>query len=397
MTLRKYFTIIFISFSICVSFISGCSSEQLPAQEEAREYVINKRTGKIHDPSCSSVSLMSEKNKLFVSDTLLNLLKQDYVICRRCRAGIKKSGTGETLDRLLHGNLYADDVKITASCEDYLRAIDEMGEWYVNHVPTYASGIQTEPFSKYNGDLQNYKKYELKNKGKSSTYLVLSSDADSPGTSHLKADTQVLRGTENAASNYQDCFDQIDFEQKIAYYPCDLLSQVSDYNKPGDDCVRYLFAVFNMMDSQFTQKYSLMTGSSYSRTNSAKIATDYKDIVYGFINLGFKIYDTEERIIDVNNDTYAEGYVFGIDDDFVLQKGDILAREGHVHIYLGNGITSEADNFGWGRVYRSFPQTYEIKADHLNGKNCISLTNGNGNKEYYRRIYRYIGKEGGSK
>lgn len=230
MTLRKCFTIILISFSVCVSFIAGCSSEQLPAHEEAREYVINQRTGKIHDPSCSSVSLMSEKNKLIVSDTLLNLLKQDYVICRRCRAGVKKPGTSGALDRILHANLYTEDVKITASREDYLNAIDEMGEWYVNHVPTYASGIQEESFSKYDGKLRNYKKYELKNKGKSSTYLVLSSDTGSPSTSHLKSGTQILRGTENAASNYQKYFDQIDFERRIAYYPCDLLSQASDYN-----------------------------------------------------------------------------------------------------------------------------------------------------------------------
>lgn len=76
------------------------------------------------------------------------------------------------------------------------------------------------------------------------------------------------------------------------------------------------------------------------------MATDYWDIAYGFVNLGFKIYDKEEGIIDVDKDTYAEGYIFKIDNDFKLQKGDILAREGHVHIYLGDGIMTEAYNFG---------------------------------------------------
>jgi hypothetical protein len=151
------------------------------------------------------------------------------------------------------------------------------------------------------------------------------------------------------------------------------------------------------MDSQFTKKYALLTRSSYSRTDSKTMATDYWDIAYGFVNLGFKIYDKEEGIIDVDKDTYAEGYIFKIDNDFKLQKGDILAREGHVHIYLGDGIMTEAYNFGWGRVYRSFPQVYEIKKEQLDGKNLISLKNGNGDKQYYRRVYRYIGTSGGSK
>ncbi|MBO4374742.1 MAG: hypothetical protein J5829_06515 [Lachnospiraceae bacterium] len=98
----------------------------------------------------------------------------------------------------------------------------------------------------------------------------------------------------------------------------------------------------------------------------------------------------------MDNDTSAEGYIFKIDKNFRLQKGDILAREGHVHIYLGDGYAAKADNFGWGRVYRSFPQTYEIQAEFHNGTTCISLANGNGDKEYYNRVYRYLGT-GGSK
>ena len=397
---QKPFYAILISIIIGASCFTGCAADHTTPSDpenEVREYVVNKRTGKIHSPACSSIDKMSEKNKLFVSDTLLSLLKQDYVICRRCRAGIIKSRKTEMLDRIFHGNLYGDEIEITASHEDYLKAVDETGEWYVNHVPTYASRIQDEPYSKYNGDLKNYRNYDLKNKGKTSTHRALSSDVDANSISDLKPDDLILRGTENAASYYNNCLKQIDFERQIAYYPCDFLGKESDYNKPGDDCVRYLFAVFNRMDSQFTKKYALLTKSSYSRTDSKTMATDYWDIAYGFVNLGFKIYDKEEGIIDVDKDTYAEGYIFKIDNDFKLQKGDILAREGHVHIYLGDGIMTEAYNFGWGRVYRSFPQVYEIKKEQLDGKNLISLKNGNGDKEYYRRVYRYIGTSGGSK
>lgn len=400
MKLQQKLYILFITFFLGAYCFSGCTADHATPsnlKNEVREYVVNKRTGKIHSPVCSSIDKMSEKNKLFVSDTLLGLLKQDYVICRRCRAGIIKSQKAEMLDRIFHRNLYGDEIKITASRKDYLKAVDETSEWYVNHVPTYASIIQDEPYSKYNGDLKNYRNYSLKNKGKTSTHRALSSDVDANSITDLKPDDLILRGTENAASYYTNCLKQIDFDRQIAYYPCDFLGKGSDYNKPGDDCVRYLFAVFNRMDSQFTKKYALLTKSSYSRTDSKTMATDYWDIAYGFINLGFKIYDKEEGIVDVDKDTYAEGYIFKIDNDFKLQKGDILAREGHVHVYLGDGVMTEADNFGWGRVYRSFPQIYEIKKEQLDGKNFISLKNGNGDKEYYRRIYRYVGTSGGSK
>jgi hypothetical protein len=390
---------IFLLIAIVAAFcLSGCAGENSSVQDDVtQEYVVNKRTGKIHSADCPSVVQMSEKNKLYVSDTLLNLLKQDYVVCRRCRAGFDKNGAKGTLQHLLYKNLYTEEFEIEASREDYLKAVDEISEWYVDHVPTYAARIQDEPFSKYNGRLTNYKEYAMKNKGKTSTHNVISSDTNASSTALLKPDDEILRGTENAACYYNENIKQIDFKKHIAYYPCDILDASSDYSKPGDDCVRYVFAVLNRMDSQFTKKYALLTRSSYSRTDSKTMATDYWDIAYGFVNLGFKIYDKEEGIIDVDKDTYAEGYIFKIDNDFMLQKGDILAREGHVHIYLGDGVMTEADNFGWGRVYRSFPQIYEIKKEQLDGKNFISLKNGNGDKEYYRRVYRYIGTSGGSK
>ena len=394
---RKFFSAILIVFIFTIFDLSGCGTKQHTNPEnEIKEYVVNKRTRKIHTSTCSSVDKMSKKNKLFVSDTLINLLSQDYVICRNCRAGIAKPQADEMLRRLFHGNLYGDEIKISASCEDYLEAINETGEWYVNHVPTYAAIIQGEPYSRYDGNLKNYKEYDLKNKRKTSAYRVLTSDLNARSTLTLKPDDQILRGTENAAANYKDYFGQIDFDRKIAYYPCDFLSRKSDYYKPGDDCVRFLFAVFNRMDSQFTKKYALLTKSNYSRTSSKMIATDNMDVAYGFINLGFKIYDSTPQEIDVDDDGIAEGLIFDIDSNFQLQKGDILAREGHVHIYLGEGAATEAANFGWGRVYRSFPQFYEIKTAHHNGMNYISLTNADRSKEYYRRVYRYLGTTGGS-
>lgn len=391
MNIYNQLKIILIMILVSIFCLSGCSKAKDPSQDNTvREYVVNKRTGKIHSHDCPSVLQMSAKNKLLVSDTLLNLLKQDYVICRRCRAGASKTKANGKFQRLFYKNLYVDEIEINASKGDYLKAINEMSEWYVDHVPTYASYIQDESYSDYDGNYQNYREYKMTNKGNTGMHIVLTPDTNAGNASSLRPTDQILRGTENAALNYLDHFKQIDFERKIAYYPCELLSPDSDYNKAGDDCVRYLFTIFSRMDSQFVKKYALLTRSSYSRTDSATMATNYEDIAYGFINLGFKIYDTEEQEVDVDGDNNADGYVFPIDDRFQLQKGDILARDGHVHIYLGDGIAAEAANFGWGRVYRSFPRIYEITVDHDNGS--ILLKSGPGHEERYRRVYRYLGR-----
>ena len=397
MHFKKPLSIFLMMSFVFMACLSGCSSDQTVGQiNEVREYVVNQRTGKIHIPTCSSVSRMSEKNKLFLSDTLLSLLQQRYVICRRCRAGIQKSQVDETFNHLFHRNLYVDEIEITASRNDYLRAIDEMGEWYVNHVPTYASKIQDEDFSNYTGNLVNYKEYRLKSGWKTSTQLALSLDPEAPSTASLHPNDQILRGTENAAVYYRDYFKQIDFDGKIAYYPCDFFSESSDYNQPGDDCVRYLFAIFNRMDSQFTSKYAQLTKKSYSKTDSSLIAKDYGDVAYGFVNLGFEIYDVKPDKISVDNDSVPEGFICGIGNDFRLQKGDILAKAGHVHIYLGDGVALEAPNFGWGRVYRSYPQYYQIQPETTDGANYIVITKKNGEKDKYRRVYRYIGVTGGA-
>ena len=156
-----------------------------------------------------------------------------------------------------------------------------------------------------------------------------------------------------------------------------------------------MFAVLNRMDGQFTNKYSVLSKTSYSRTNSTALATNKKDIAYAFINLGFKIFDAKENMVDANKDTEPEGYIFRIGDDFTLRKGDILAKAGHVHFYLGDGIAVEAENFGWGRVYRSYPRVYRIKMVKRDGLNYVSLVNSAGEEELYERVYRYLGKERG--
>ena len=387
---------IFIIVIAALLEFTGCTKayEDVTLKDSITEYVINKRTGKIHTPNCSAVSRMSEKNKLKVKDTIDSLLKQDYVICRICRAGIKKTW----IDGLFHSNLYGDEIEISASYEDYLKSIDEMSEWYVNHVPTYQKEIQLEKFDKnenYGDAIVGYKEYELKIDGKIESFKVLSSSQDAISLRFLKDGEQILCASEEAVNNYLENFDDIDFDRYLAYYPCNLLNEVKDYNKPGDDCVRYIFAVFNNMDADFNKKYTQLTKKTYENTNSSTIALDHSDVAYGFINLGFEIYDAREQIVDVNEDGIAEGYIHEIDNSFRLKKGDILAKEGHVHIYLGDGDFVDADNFGWGRVSRKYPQNYKIniEVDKNDGLNKVAIRkNANNTSDYYTRVYRYRGR-----
>lgn len=374
----------------------GCTSNnQINQSEQTRDYVVNRNSRKIHAPECPAVKQMNNKNKLSVEDTLLNLLKQDYIICRRCRAGIEKHRSEEERDRRNYKYLYTDDIEISASYEEYLDAIDTVSEWYVNHVPTYQSKIEIEPFSDVRSDSNYYREYELKDgKGILDRYKVVSLDVKADNVAILKPTDQVTRANENAISNYQRNYNNITFGPYLMFYPCEFLKEASDYNKAGDDCVRYLFSVFNKMDPQFTEKYAKLTGTKYSRTNAAKIASNRDGVAYGFINLGFKIYDVKDCLIDVNKDKIADGYIFKIDDGFILRKGDILAREKHVHIYLGDGIAVEVPHFGWGRVNRSYPKYSEakiIEMEHGGGRK-ISLVNSSGGLDYYTRVYRYLGR-----
>lgn len=384
--LEKELSLLLIIALICM--LCGCSKVEPDNQGNIqKEYILNIRSRKIHAPSCFYVERMREQNKKSTQDTLLHLVQEGYVICRKCRAGITKKDKSEKIDRKNYPNLYVEDVVELSTLENYHDAISEMGEWYVNHIPTYAGRIQEEELTKYKGTLTEYREYKLNGK----KYNVLTEDKALP-MSELEQDTLITRGTESAIQYYEEEYESIKFKSRIAYYPCDLLKDCMDYNMPGDDCTRYMFAVLNRMDNKFTEKYKKLTRTEYSKTNSEALATDVKDIAFGMISLGFQLFGSEEKIVDVNSDTIPEGYILRMNDDFSLQKGDILARPGHVHIYLGDGKCISAENFGWGRVYREFPQIYDIQVKKVDGKNIIALTNSTNEDEYYPRVYRYAGR-----
>lgn len=390
--------IVAIVIITCISLLSGCVKSHDVSKESAQinEYVLNSRSKKIHSVDCQYVGRIKETNKKAVSDSLINLLKNDYTICRKCKAGVKESLGNSWFNHLFHNNLY-QEMEVDASKEDYLNSINEMGEWYVEHISTYASLIQEEAIEKYTGEFDTYKEYLMPDKnGTEKAYKVISSDKGGTNINSIDSSTKILRANETAAINYLENYESIIFEKKIAYYPCDLLDEKSDYNMPGDDCVRFVFSILNRMEGNFTEKFKLLTKKSYNHTNSKMLTTDRQDIAFGMINLGFQIFDSEESSIFVGKDNNPEGYIHEITDDFQLENGDIICREGHVHLYLGDGNMLVADNFGWGRVYRYYPWVYEISVQkEPDGKNKVILINSAGEEEAYSRVYRFIGQPEG--
>lgn len=97
-------------------------------------------------------------------------------------------------------------------------------------------------------------------------------------------------------------------------------------------------------------------------------------------NMGFEIYDVRPEKVDINGDKYFEFEILPIDKNFKLQKGDILSRDGHVHIYLSDEV-----NFGWGKVNNMYPQKTSTYID-ASTKNIIC------SGEQFNRVYRYIGE-----
>jgi len=59
-------------------------SEQADQPPQSASYIANKNTKKFHYPSCSSVSDMKEKNKLYYEGSRDDLINQGYVPCKRC-------------------------------------------------------------------------------------------------------------------------------------------------------------------------------------------------------------------------------------------------------------------------------------------------------------------------
>ena len=399
-----------IVFAIVLAIVSGeytRINKIMPDANAISEYVLNTNSMKIHTLTCASVTKMSEKNKKFVNAHVLDLVADGYTICFNCYAGLKRRTVVETiLDSTLFRNITAEKPKNLPSTEEYLNAVDTMCRWYAEHVPTYLTDLQVETIEDYNMNLsyimsdeykgKYLKDYHLYSNYKSKlqqvgTYKVVSNDSVNKEIGNSENDTKILKANEMAVKFYHDNYDSIKFRKSFAYYPCELIKDSEDdYNMAGDDCVRLVFSALNYMDRGFTAKLKKYSKLNWSKITSTLIANDKLNIPFAMNTLGFDIYDTIGLSKDINGDGVDDLIINDLLNNFSLQDGDIIARPGHVHFYLGDGKTIGVENFGWGKVNRCFPQISNIYIENNKVKFVNIVT---GKTEYYTRVYHYVGGE----
>ena len=280
-------------------------------------------------------------------------------------------------------NVDYDDI-VLPTREEYLKAIEDVGEWYVNHIPTYCRRLQEETKDEYNGIEKYVDKINLKTKDRifniTNEYNYLSNNSSSVTIDDLNINDKVLRANEKAIYNYLDKYSKINVIGGILQYPCEFISASPNYNKAGDDCVRYVFTVLNSIDPQFVERIAKTYHMTWSRINTAIFNRDEDShFINTMLKNGFQIYTSKKEIN--NNDIQY------ITDGFKLERGDIICKKGHIHIYIGN---EETDNFGWGKVNRNFPAHYKFSIEKINGEYQIKMNKGS-SVEYYTKVYRYVG------
>lgn len=364
------------------------------AINNVNEYIVNTRTKKIHIDDCPAVDRMSNKNRKQVNDNIINLTNKGYVICNKCNAGLKRKNEFLAKSKTLIDNIVFNDNVTLPTREEYLASIDLIGEWYTNNVPTYLTKLQEESINNYILSPFYIKEYILKNKlyKESETikkYNVCTLDNKYNKISSYSNATLVLMAKQEAVDNYYKSYNNIKHYKSISLYPCEYISDsLGGYNMAGDDCVRFMFTCMNNVNKNFTQILSKYSKKSWHQIGSVHIGKEKREVVFAMHEAGFEVYDTINDIIDINKDGVPEIIINKINGDFKLQKGDILARDGHIHLYMGEGYSMREKNFGWGHVNRDYPQLSPVGLSSLNNGYKIFCKDGN-----YNRVYRYVGDE----
>ena len=390
---KKMFSLALISI---IAFSLFACSEVEVSMDTEDNYVLNKRSLKIHAADCDAINLMSHRNKLEVKDTLNHLLGEGYIPCEKCKARKRKKFLG-FFENPFREKEYIIDIEDLPSREEYLNAINVIGEWYINHVPTYQGQLELEKLSDYVGNDKYYKEYKLKSKQvkfkifsseNSKDYISISTDSSAKSIDRLNVNTDILKAKEEAVINYKSNYKSIDIKSTQAYYPCEYIKNSSDsYKKAGDDCVRFFFTLMNSIDKDFTFRLSKIVSKTWSHIDTNIFYSNRNVIVKAMILNGFDVYDFQEgtiKNIDIKK----------INNNFKLSKGDVIVRKGHIHIYLGEEY-GKADNFGWGKVSRIFPQNYNYYLETFNGEDyyivCDHDVDNDNQYRQYTRVYHYKG------
>ena len=376
-----YFIILLILIGVGSFLLNDNSAEMM--KNDKITYLLNTRSKKVHSKDCGVGQRSKEKNKKYRTESLINIVKDGYEICGDCNAGIKKSFITNILSVFDDPiNVDYDDV-VLPTREEYLSAIEEVGEWYFNHIPTYCRRLQEETKEEYYGIEKYVDKISLKTKDSffndTNEYNYLSKNTSSVIIDDLGRDTKILRANEKAIYNYRDAYSEINVKGGILQYPCELISESHKYNKAGDDCVRYVFTVLNSIDPQFVERIAKTYNTTWTKIGTVLFNKDDKKFTEIMLKNGFIIYATKGKT--------ADNRIKEINASFKLENGDIICRDGHIHIYIGN---EETDNFGWGKVNRKFPANYKFSIEKIKGEFQIKMDKGN-DIEFYTKVFRYVG------
>ncbi len=380
-------------FIILLALAIGCSANNVDTEKIKANatitYLLNTRTKKVHSKDCGVGGRSKEKNKKYITDSLNNIIASGYTICGDCNAGIKKSfwlDIFKVFDNSYDIYMDYDDMELP-SRDQYINAIESIGEWYVGHVPTYCKKLQVEKANEYEGREKNINSINLKSKnlignilGTEKNYKYITSEKTNLTIDKLNDDDSILKANENAIANYKEYYGAINVRGGILQYPCKLISDGKDYNMAGDDCVRYIFTILNSIDSQFVARIAKTSMTTWSKIGSEIFYRNVGAFVGAMMKNGFVVYDSKEQL--------PNSKINKIDENFKLEKGDIICRQGHVHIYIGNDGT---DNFGWGKVNRYFPARYNFSVEKSEANDYLIKMDNNNGAEYYTRVYRYVG------
>lgn len=357
------------------------------SSNETKTYLLNTRSKKIHSMDCGVGKRAKEKNKATRTDLLNNIIADGYTVCGDCNAGYRRSVFESIINNVLGPDDIDYDDLALPSRQEYIKAVEEVGEWYVNHIPTYCKVLQEEKATEYIGNDKYIDSCNLKTKGgifeNSKTYNYITNNKTEITVTD-NDDVDILKANEKAIYNYKNNYSKIDAKGGILQYPCELIDKNDTYNKAGDDCVRYLFTILNSIDSKFIERIERIASVKWSKINTNKLYNNTSKIVDAMKKNGFIVYDSDNFSHNEDIDIKL------ISSNFKLEKGDILCRNGHIQIYIGNENT---DNFGWGKVSRDFPANYSfdiVRDNSNNSKYTIKMDKGS-DVEYYTRVYRYVG------
>ena len=348
-------------------------------------YVINKRTGKIHSYS-HGMSIVSDKYRLETNEDIEKILEnENYDICLNCYAGLKLNlDKYKTSDR----NNISDEVDITnrevnlikqymnmyefgkcdTETQKFLICIFEVGSWSVNNVYTQLGGnlsarevddiaekeASESAYNKWRNylDIEYGKKYEFKeskrilpvvyDKGKPTDMVTYRCDLFKDAgygkgdNIYSKSGMQILKNAEGEEidkewKNYCVVDDSSKFAAAVYYH---YINKEILKDEKLEDRVAYGIDLWGTSSEKF-----LMVSSFIKKVLKSN-------------KFEFVVWD------DIEDDDDKNSMQLKI---FKLKPGDLLCRKGNVEFYIGN------DRFvNWGIVHKTYSVKKEIDKEHYN-------------------------------